>query len=99
MLGQGSRMSTFNAARKMNNRYRIAAFSFACLLSSCGGGGGIVSPPPPTPVFSLQLGQENPLLTTAQRAGFGLPYGPPDGTLGVLLSPGTYTSSSASRSS
>jgi hypothetical protein len=72
---------------------------FTCLLSSCGGGGSPVSPLPPTPVFSLQLGQENPLLTTAQRASFGLQYGPPDGALGVLLSSGTYMFFAASRSS
>jgi hypothetical protein len=92
-------MSTYDAARK-SHRYRIAALSFISLLCSCGGGsGGPVSPPPPAPVFSLQLGQENPLLTTAQRASFGHQYGPPDGTLGVLLSSGTYMFFAASRSS
>jgi hypothetical protein len=91
-------MSTYDATRKISHRYRIAVLSFTCLLSSCGRGGSPVSPPPPTPVFSLQLGQENPLLTTAQRASFGLQYGPPDGTLGVLLSSGTYMFFAASRS-
>jgi hypothetical protein len=37
--------------------------------------------------FSLQLGEEHSLLTTAQRAGLGLEFGPPDGTLGVLRLP------------
>jgi hypothetical protein len=92
-------MSTYDAARKMRRRYSIAILSFACLLSSCGRGGSPVSSPPPTPVFSLRLGQENPLLTTAQRDSFGLQYGPPDGTLGVLLSSGTYTFFAAPRSS
>ena len=92
-------MSTFNAARKMNLGYRVAVLSLTCLLFSCGSGISFLSPPQPTPVFSLQLGQENPLLTTAQRASFGLQYGPPDGTLGVLLSSGTYMFFAAARSS
>ena len=92
-------MSTYDAARKLSRRYRIAFLSFTCFLSSCGGGGSSVSPPQATPVFSLELGQENLLLTTAQRASFGLQFGPPDGTLGVLLTSGTYMFFAASRSS
>lgn len=92
-------MPTYAAARKTSLRQRVAILSFTCLLSSCGAGGNPVSTSPPAPVFSLQLGQENPLLTTAQRASFGLQYGPPDGTLGVLLTSGTYTFFAAARSS
>src|SRR5258707_6158353 len=93
MLGQGNCMSTYNVARKMSRRYRIAVLSFTCLLSSCGGGGGIVSPPPPTPVFSLQLGQENPLLTSAQRSSFGLQYGRPTAPSASSCLPGPTCSS------
>jgi hypothetical protein len=92
-------MSIYDTVRKMSRRNRVAGLLFTCILTSCGGGRGIVSPPPSTPVFSLQLGQENPLLSTAQRASFGLQYGPPDGTHGVLLTSGIYTFFSASRSS
>jgi hypothetical protein len=78
--------------------YGSGVLALACVLSSCHRGYS-ASPPAPTHVLSLHLGQENTLLTPDQRTKFGLQYGPPDGTLGVLLSSGTYTFFSAARSS
>jgi hypothetical protein len=86
--------------------WKSAAISLAaCVgLSSCSvwlcSCSGAPSSPLPTapPTFSVQLGTETTLLTTAQRAAFGIQYGPPDGTLGVYFNAGTYTFFGASRS-
>jgi hypothetical protein len=61
------------------------------LASACGGGGSGGSSSPGLSQFSLQLGNENVLLTNSQRVSMGFQYGPPDGTLGVVRSNGNYT--------
>jgi hypothetical protein len=53
-------------------------FFFHSIFSSC-----------TAPTFTVQLGAQNTLLTTPQRAAFGQQYGPPDGSLGVYLNSGT----------
>lgn len=81
---------------------RMSALSALCLsfvLVSCGGS-TVTTKPPPTPmVFTVQPSSESTVLTTSQRAVLGLQYGPPDGTMGVLWSSGTYTFFMPARSS
>jgi hypothetical protein len=67
-------------------------------LSSCGGS----SQPGPQSVpsvFTISASSESSLLTQTQRTALGFQYGPPDGTIGVLLNSGTYTLFMAARSS
>jgi hypothetical protein len=65
-------------------------------LGSCGGG----STPNTAalPNLTVQLGPENTVLTASQRATLGFEFGPPDGTLGVLLNGGAYVFFAAARS-
>lgn len=81
---------------------RMSALPALCLsfvLVSCGGS-TVTTKPPPTPmVFTVQPSSESTVLTTSQRAALGLQYGPPDGTMGVLWSSGTYTFFMPARSS
>jgi hypothetical protein len=67
------------------------------MLCSCGGAG--VTPTTSTMNFTIQPGPENAVLTASQRASLGFAYGPPDGTLGVLLDGNTYTFFASARSS
>ena len=81
---------------------RPASRALACLalplfLIACSSSTTPSTPPPPR-TFTVQQGAANPLLTTAQRASLGFQFGPPDGTLGVLNSSGTYTFFAAARS-
>ncbi len=71
---------------------RVAAGLLFALLPAFNAGcsnGGTVPTAPTT--FTLQLQPASPVLTVAQRASLGLIDGPPDGTLGVLLTNGTYS--------
>ncbi len=61
------------------------------LVAGCGSSGNPATSAPTPGVFTLQLLAPNPVLTAAQRTALGFKYGPPDGTLGVLLSNGTYS--------
>ncbi len=69
----------------------LSAALLSLLVSSCSSA-GTTSPPPATPgTFSLQLQPPSPVLSVAQRTSLGFTDGPPDGTLGVLLTNGTYS--------
>ncbi len=50
-------------------------------------------------MFTVQADAPSPLLAAAQRTAFGFLYGPPDGTVGVLLNNGMYSFFMAARSS
>lgn len=80
----------------MKHSYKIAVRMLLCLLASFSAMPQSV--PYPDHAFSLELGPESPLLTTAQRASFGFEFGPPDGTLGVLRFHGKDTFFAATRS-
>ena len=74
----------------LNSRF-LAALSLALLpvlLAACNGAG--TTPAVPA-TFTLQLQPASPVLTFAQRTSLGFKDGPPDGTLGVLLSNGNYS--------
>jgi hypothetical protein len=79
------------------SRLIIAALLLST-LSSCGGNGSTPNTPAPTN-FIIQLGPENTVLTASQRSTLDFAYGPPDGTLGVLLNGGTYMFFAPARSS
>ena len=66
----------------------LSLLSLSISLANCG---GKRTTTPAPGVFALQLLPANPLLTAAQRTALGFKYGPPDGTLGVLLNNGTYS--------
>lgn len=70
--------------------------SLCCGLLSCSSTSGSTTPPNTHPggtptVFTVQAGAETSVLTSAQRTALGFQYGPPDGSIGVLLSGGNYT--------
>jgi hypothetical protein len=67
------------------------------LVCSCGGSESTPNTVPGN--FTVQLDPENVVLTTSQRSAFGFDYGPPDGTLGVLLDGNTYTFFASAHSS
>ena len=72
----------------------VAGLFFTLLpafLTGCSGGGTIPTAPKPSGTFTLQLQPASPVLTVAQRTSLGFMDGPPDGTLGVLLTNGTYS--------
>ncbi len=77
------------------------AYAALCMCATVlGCGGGTASPVAPQPtVFSVQADTPSPLLAAAQRTAMGFLYGPPDGTVGVLLNGGTYSFFMAARSS
>ncbi len=83
----------------------VVSTLFLCLaLVSCGGTSSTPpatqTPAPPAPtVFTVQASAAASLLTASQRTALGFQYGPPDGTLGVLLNAGSYTFFTAARSS
>jgi len=73
---------------------RTNALPVLCLslvLVSCGGSTTPTSPLSPQSVFTVKSSSESTVLTTSQRAALGFQYGPPDGTIGVLLNGGSYT--------
>ena len=72
----------------MPQRSALPALSLCFALVSCGNTSSI----PLTPkVFTVQATPESTLLTSTQRSALGFQYGPPDGTIGVLLNGGAYT--------
>ncbi|MGD0942045.1 MAG: hypothetical protein ABR905_20310 [Terracidiphilus sp.] len=70
-------------------------------LSACGGGTRSTSTGTgtTTQTFTVQLSQETTLLNDAQRTSLGFAFGPPDGTIGVILNAGTYSFYVPARSS
>ena len=87
------------------SRKTVVPLLCMCLaLVSCGGTSSTAPAPPttgtPAPtVFTVQASSATDLLTAAQRTALNFQYGPPDGTLGVLLANGTYPFFGAARSS
>ena len=65
--------------------------SLSVFVSSCSSGGTTPPAPPAPSTFTLQLQPPRPVLTLAQRTSLGFKDGPPDGTLGVLMTNGTYS--------
>ncbi|WP_419805078.1 hypothetical protein [Terriglobus sp.] len=90
----------------MSKKIAVPALCLSFALVSCGGTSSTVPsnpvaptlPPPPT-VFTIQPSSGSPVLTAAQRSALNFQYGPPDGTIGVLLNGGIYTFFMAARSS
>lgn len=70
-------------------------------LGACGRGTKITSTGTGTTpqTFTVQLSPETSLLSDAQRASLGFAFGPPDGTIGVLLNTETYSFYVPARSS
>lgn len=68
------------------------------VLSSCGSSSQPAPQRAPS-VFTVSASSESTLLTQTQRTALGFQYGPPDGTIGVLLNGGTYTFFMAARGS
>ncbi len=88
----------------MSGKIVVSTLFFCLALVSCGGTSSTApatqttAPPSPT-VFTVQASSETSLLTATQRTALGFQYGPPDGTVGVLLNGGTYSFFMAARSS
>ncbi len=88
----------------MSGKTIVSLLSLCLTLVSCGGTPSrapappTTGPPAPT-VFTVQASSATNLLTAAQRTASGFQYGPPDGTLGVLLESGIYIFFGAARSS
>ncbi len=61
------------------------------LLGDCSSGNPLSTTQTNPGTFTLQLQTPSPALTVAQRTALGFKDGPPDGTLGVLLTNGTYS--------
>ena len=74
---------------------RLAAGLFFLLLpavvADCSSGGTVPTAPAASGTFNVQLQPASPVLTVTQRTSLGFVDGPPDGTLGVLLTNGTYS--------
>ena len=89
----------------MRQRGAVPALCLSLALVSCGGSTSPTAPTPsPTPpvsptVFTVQASAASSVLTTTQRTALGFQYGPPDGTIGVLMNGGSYTFFMAARSS
>ncbi len=74
----------------------LCLLCLSLMLSSCGSS----SPTPQVPgMFTISASSASTLLTQTQRTALGFQYGPPDGTIGVLLNGGTYTFFMSARSS
>jgi hypothetical protein len=80
----------------------LAAASLTLLplsITACSSGAPATAAQPTPGTFTLQLLPPSPVLTLAQRTSLGFVDGPPDGTLGVLVSNGTYSFYGAALSS
>jgi hypothetical protein len=80
----------------LNVHGRAASFFLAVFaglaLTSCGGGAGGDGSGSGSAAPTLgALGTENVLLTSGQMQAMGFSYGPVDGTLGAIVTAGTYT--------
>ncbi len=89
MSGSAHRLTPPPGAKRLAAGICLA--SAAIFLQACSSDGPAAPAPPATGTFTLQLQPASPVLTVAQRTSLGFKDGPPDGTLGVLLSNGTYS--------
>ena len=78
-----------SSAKRLTAALSITCFAIA--TTACNNAAPAPPAPPPPATFTLQLQPAGPVLTAAQRTSLAFTDGPPDGTLGVLLSNGTYS--------
>ena len=86
MLRPAHRFITPLLAKRLAGGFVLALLPV--LITDCGS--GAVTVPAPAP-FTVQLQSPSPVLTVGQRTSLDFTDGPPDGTLGVLLTNGTYS--------